>query len=145
MRRAPHGVLGHAERGFSLLEVLVAFVILALVATALFRLFSGALNNGSAADDYSRAALIAESRLASLAVEKPLREGQEQGASPDGRYTWEAKIERYAPPGTTPDLERLGEFLPTRLWHLAVTVIWPADSPSKRSYSLATVRLGPRE
>jgi prepilin-type N-terminal cleavage/methylation domain-containing protein len=35
--------------GFSLLEVLVAFVILALVATALFRLFGGALSNASGA------------------------------------------------------------------------------------------------
>ena len=49
-------------RGFSLLEVLVAFVILALVATALFRLFSGALNNASAAEEWSRALLVAESR-----------------------------------------------------------------------------------
>jgi prepilin-type N-terminal cleavage/methylation domain-containing protein len=40
-RRPPAG-------GFSLLEVLVAFVIVALVATALFRLFGGALNNASA-------------------------------------------------------------------------------------------------
>ena len=32
-------------RGFSLLEVLVAFMILSLVATALFRLFYGALLN----------------------------------------------------------------------------------------------------
>ena len=48
-------------RGFSLLEVLVAFVILALVATALFRLFSGALQNASAAEEWSRAVLVAES------------------------------------------------------------------------------------
>ena len=54
-------------RGFSMLEVLVAFVILALVGTALFRLFSGALNNASAADDYSRAVLVAESVLAEAA------------------------------------------------------------------------------
>ena len=32
-------------RGFSLLEVLVAFVILALVGTTLFRLFGASLNN----------------------------------------------------------------------------------------------------
>ena len=48
--------------GFSLLEVLAAFVILALVATALFRLFSGSLQNASAAEDWSRALLIAESQ-----------------------------------------------------------------------------------
>ena len=65
-------------RGFSLLEVLVAFVILSLVATALFRLFGGALNNASAADDYSRAALLAESVLAETAA-GPLREGGAAG------------------------------------------------------------------
>ena len=53
-----------AQGGFSLLEVLVAFIILALVATALFRLFGGALGNASAADDWTRAMLVAQSRLA---------------------------------------------------------------------------------
>jgi prepilin-type N-terminal cleavage/methylation domain-containing protein len=41
--------LRRRNAGFSLLEVLAAFVILALVATALFRLFSGSLQNASAA------------------------------------------------------------------------------------------------
>src|ERR1700690_801183 len=58
--------------GFSLLEVLAAFVILALVGTALFRVFSGALGNVAASDEYSRATLYAESRLAGLGVETPL-------------------------------------------------------------------------
>ena len=59
------------ERGFSLLEVLAAFVILALVGTALFRLFSGALGNATLADEYSGATLYAESRLAAVSVEAP--------------------------------------------------------------------------
>ena len=71
--------------GFSLLEVLVAFIILALVGTALFELFGGALNNASAADEYSRAALFAESRLTAAALETPLREGGDQGVSEDGK------------------------------------------------------------
>ena len=60
-------------RGFSLLEVLVAFVILSLVATALFRLFSGALQNMSAADDYTKAVLVAESALATAGATQPLK------------------------------------------------------------------------
>ena len=40
-------VLLSASRGFSLIEVLAAFVILALVGTALFRIFAGALGNAS--------------------------------------------------------------------------------------------------
>ena len=47
------------QSGFSLIEVLVAFVILALVATALFNLFSSSLNNASAAEEWSRAVQVA--------------------------------------------------------------------------------------
>ena len=67
------------QRGFSLIEVLAAFVILALVATALFQLFSGALLNASAADEWSRASLVAESRLAAAAGAVPLVETTDRG------------------------------------------------------------------
>src|SRR5450432_1107900 len=93
------------EAGFSLLEVLAAFVILALVGTALLRVFSGALGNVAASDEYSRATLYAESRLAGLGVEAPLREGTQQGTSDDGYYDWTAKIEPYTPPGITADMD----------------------------------------
>ena len=89
---------GRARR-FSLLEVLVAFVILALVGTALFRLFSGALGNASAADDYSRAVLVAESVLAEAASAQPLREATQQGTADDGRIEWTTHVAPYTPPG----------------------------------------------
>ena len=129
--------------GFSLLEVLVAFVILALVATALFQLFGGALNNASVADEYSRAALLAESRLAATAVENtPLREGSaDQGTTEDGRYSWETKVEAYVPPGTSDDQNRLAQSAAVRLLRISVNVSWPGMLGAQRSISLATVRL----
>jgi general secretion pathway protein I len=72
------------QRGFSLLEVLVAFVILSLVATALFRLFSGALVNASAADDYTHAVLVAESALTEAAAAVPLVETTADRPRKDG-------------------------------------------------------------
>jgi general secretion pathway protein I len=132
--------------GFSLLEVLVAFVILALVGTALFRLFGVSLNNASLADEYSRAALYAESRLVAAAVEAPLREGSAQGASDDGRYAWTTMIEPYVAPGTTPDQERMAQMLPLRTWRISVTVAWPGDVfGSQRSIVLSTVRLAVKQ
>lgn len=127
--------------GFSLLEVLVAFVILALVGTALFRLFGASLNNASLADEYSRAVLYAESRLAAAAVETPLRERSDQGASDDGHYAWSTKVESYALPGATADQERMAQMLPLRPWRLTVTVSWPGDFGGQRSLALSTVRL----
>jgi general secretion pathway protein I len=134
-RRSPRNA------GFSLLEVLVAFVILALVGTSLFRLFGASLNNAGAADDYSRAAVYAESRLTLAAADTQLRETTDQGTSDDGRYAWATKVEPYIAPGTTDDQARLAQLLPMSLWRVSVTVSWPGEGGNQRSLSLTTVRM----
>jgi len=132
-------------RGFSLLEVLVAFVILALVATALFRLFSGALVNASAADDYTQAVLVAESVLAEAAGAKPLVESTNTGSADDGRIAWTTQVTRYTPPGASADAERVAETMPTRLYRITAEVKFAAPSGGTRSFALATTRVGPKE
>lgn len=132
-------------RGFSLLEVLVAFVILALVATALFRLFSGSLANATAADEYSRAVLVAESVLAEAAAAKPLRELARDGTAEDGRYAWTARVAPWTPPGVEPDVETASETLPIQLYRVSVEVTFPSPAGGQRTYALATTRIGARE
>jgi general secretion pathway protein I len=138
---------GSATRavGFSLLEVLVAFVILSLVVTALFRLFSGALGNASAADDYSRAVLVAESVLAEAAAAQPLRETTLQGSTDDGRIEWATRVALYTPPSAGPDVERVPDLMPTRLYRVSVDVTFPAPTGGKRTLALATLRLGTKD
>ena len=131
--------------GFSLLEVLVAFVILSLVATALFRLFSGALGNASAADDYSRAVLVAESVLAEAAAVAPLVEATNSGSADDGRIAWATRTSTYSPPGVSPDLERAAETMAVRLFRITAEVTFAAPSGGQRTYALATTRIGLRD
>ena len=131
--------------GFSLLEVLVAFVILSLVGTTLFRLFGASLNSAGLGEEYSRAAAYAESRLATAALDLPLRETSDRGASDDGHYTWATKVENYVPPGTNDDQARLAQVLPMRLWRLSVTVSWPGEMGRERSLALSTVRLAMKQ
>jgi len=88
--------------GFSLLEVLVAFVILALVATAIFGLYGGALRTVSTSEEWSRALLVAESRLALAASVQPLREGSEAGTDDDGRIAWQTAVAPYVVPDANP-------------------------------------------
>jgi len=132
------------QNGFSLLEVLVAFVILSLVATALFRLFGGALGNAAAAGDWSRALLIAQTRLAVAANALPLREGADTGTETDRRIRWETKVVPYTPPNTTDDLERTSEAMQTRLFRVTAEVRFPSDNGGDRIVSLSTVKLGAR-
>jgi len=132
-------------RGFSMLEVLVAFVILALVGTALFRLFSGALTNVAAAADYSRAVLVAESVLAEAAGTQPLRETAQAGTADDGRIAWTTRVTPYTAPQVNPDLERASESMPTRLWRILAEVTFAGPNGLPRTFSLATVRLGAKE
>jgi general secretion pathway protein I len=134
-----------ASRGFSLLEVLVAFVVLALVGTALFRLFGGALANVSASDDYSRALLVAESVLAEVSGTRPLREGTQSGTAEDGRIGWTAEVAPYAPPQSNADLERTAEAMPLRLLKIAVETAFTGADGKPRKLALATVRLARKE
>jgi general secretion pathway protein I len=133
-----------ASRGFSLLEVLVAFVILALVATALFRLFGGALNNASAAGDWSRALLLAETQLALAANTSPLRETTDQGIEKDAPLRWTTKVEPYFTPDTSPELERASEATPTRVYRVTAEVRFPSDTGRDRVVTLSTLRLAAR-
>ena len=132
------------HRGFSLLEVLVAFVIVALVVTALFRLFGGALGNASAADEWTRALLVAQSRLAVAASAQPLRETTDAGSEPDGRIDWRTSVTPYVPPDADPDIERASETMATRLFRVTVDVRFPGIAGQTRTLRLSTVKVGQR-
>jgi general secretion pathway protein I len=133
------------QSGFSLLEVLVAFVVLSVLATALFRLFSGALVNASAADDYTHAVLVAESVLAEAAAAVPLVDATNGGSADEGRISWTTHVAPYSPPGVSPDLERVAETMPTRLFRITADVTFAAPSGGTRTFALATTRVGARE
>jgi general secretion pathway protein I len=133
-----------SHKGFSLIEVLVAFVILSLVATALFRLFSGALGNAAAANDWSRAMLVAETQLTVAASTQPLREASDQGNDADGRLRWQTKVAPYDPPSTPDDIARASETMPTRLYRVSVDVHFPGDNGKERTISLSTLKIAQR-
>ena len=129
--------------GFSLLEILAAFVILALVATALFRLFSGALGNASVAEDASRAVLVAQSRLESArGAAQPVGDS---GADDDGRFAWTTRVAPWQGSDTPPELAAAAQMSATQLYRISVEVRYAGAGGRERTLELSTLKLARRE
>lgn len=136
--------LGRA-RGFSLLEVLVAFVILALALGAIMRIFSQGMSRVSESDFYARAVMLAESKLAQLGAGIPLEDGEVSGESEDA-LRWRVHLAAYDPDSVKTAGERgaIQVLTPVRLLQIEVEVSWAESQMAPRSIRLMTLRLAPR-
>jgi general secretion pathway protein I len=123
------------QEGFSLLEVLVAFAILALTMGVLLQIFSRALSTTAVSGSFARAAELAEATLARAGVETPLEEGDSSGEA-GGGFTWAMRI-------TQIDVNDLfpNQTPPVTTYRVTATAYWQ-DGVAERHFSLATLRLG---
>ncbi|HVK51749.1 MAG TPA: prepilin-type N-terminal cleavage/methylation domain-containing protein [Pseudoxanthomonas sp.] len=86
------------QRGFTLLEVIIAFALLGLALTLLLGSLSGASKQVRAADQATRAALHGQSLLAQLGVGERLQPGRSEGEFEGGRYRWQLQVAPYVDP-----------------------------------------------
>jgi len=127
-----------AARGFTLLEILVAFVVLAAAAGVLYRTFSVGLSSVDMVGGYSDAIAVAEAKLGALGLEKPLVVGDDSGTTDDQRFQWHVTLQDYTPPGEAE--QPMGFVSPVKLLKATVTVSWDQRGTSKRSIELSTLR-----
>lgn len=120
--------------GYTLIEVLVAFMILALALTVLLRIFSGGVRSVSVSSEYARAVLIAESRLAAAGIDGVLAPGETSGID-DDRYEWTRTVHEYTP---SPDYKASVQNVPA--YFVTVSVAWP-HGEGTRSIDISTIRL----
>jgi general secretion pathway protein I len=90
-------------RGYTLIEVIIAFAVLALALTLLLGTLSGASKQVRWADDAGRAALHAQSLIDELGVGEALAPGQRQGDFENGRYRWQLDVAPWRDPAQPPD------------------------------------------
>lgn len=79
------------QRGFSLIEILVAFTILAVSVAGFLVAFADGTKNTAMSRDYFRAIIIAESRLAQAGESFTAQEQQIQGM--DGEFRWQLSVQ----------------------------------------------------
>lgn len=123
-----------SERGFTLLEVMVAFLILSLSMGALMRIVSQSIRALDSAEQHQVALQLAESKLVEVLAQ--LRwdsRGKDEGRL-SGRYRWKSKVERYQFSN-----QQAGESYSITPWLVQVSVSWGLQ-PNEQ-VSLSTVRL----
>lgn len=127
------------QSGFSLLEMLIAFSILAVSLGILMKIFSSGITTAQVADDYTNAVQIANNLIAKAGIEKPLKSGEETGVE-NNFYHWRVRIN----PKTfiSPELDLRG--LPVEVFNVNVLVWWGDDfKTDDRVLELNTLKLAP--
>lgn len=123
------------DRGFTLLEVLVAFIIAALALAALTQGAASGLRSVRVSGHVQEAVSRARSRLAAIGHGVPLQPGDQEGDD-GGGFRWRLRV---APAATTERSER-NEPRPV-LYDVAMTIEWRMDG-GVRQVALSTQRLG---
>lgn len=89
--------------GFTLIEVLVAFAVLAIGITVVAAMLNGGRRQVRYAAEASYAAQLAQSVLDAQGINGRLREGVDDGESDDGRVRWRLETREIADPLADPD------------------------------------------
>jgi len=130
------------QGGFTLIEVVVAFVMLALILSVSFEIFSRGIARAGDLGDRANALVVAQSRLAATGAEEVLKEGVWNGESEDRRYQWQVTVRRAEdlatpPGGKTPSAAYA-------LYLIDVHVSWRGADSREHALDLSTLSTAPR-
>ena len=127
-----------SSRGFTLLEVLVAFVIMAGTLAVILQAFSSGNANLSRMDRITHAALLAESRLSELGILYPIESIELTGEEESSDFDWRIVMEPYELVFEEADFEGP---LESNLYLVKVVVGWPMGT-DKNHFELVSLRKG---
>ena len=114
-----------------MLEVVIAFTILAIAMGALLQVFGTGLKGLRAAEGYTFAVMHARSKMSELGTLIPLQDGEQSGEFDDG-YRWSVSMRPTAPPDGAD-----WSVLKVLAYDIEVTVSWGESS----AITLNTLRL----
>ncbi|MGJ4804817.1 type II secretion system protein XpsI [Luteimonas sp. SDU82] len=134
----PRARPARAQRGYSLLEIIVAFAVLGLALSLLLGTLSGGTRQVRWAADSGRAVLHAQSLLDQVGVGEVLVPGRRDGEFEAGRYRWVLDVAPYVD-RERPPAQPADPYAP-QLLQLRLEVSWGEGGPRER-LRLDTLRL----
>ncbi|EIM00756.1 MULTISPECIES: type IV pilus modification PilV family protein [Rhodanobacter] len=124
----------HPQRGFSLLEVIAAIMLLAIAFTALMKVAGASISLSHNATEHSAAAMHARSLLDSAFVGEPVKPGSRSGRF-NSQYRWRLDVTPWNAAGPSAPGASL------QLYQLDLTVSWGAVAHPRTAH-FRTLRLG---
>ena len=138
-RSCRNGLTGlRANKGFTLLEVLLAFVVFALSFATVLEILSGSMRNTVRAREFTEAALTAQSVMDQLGLDYPVEQGAAYSGE-SGDYQWEVNIYLYEDVAENAHSVQLGELTGIELLQIDLLISW-GEPPRDKSNSFSTVR-----
>lgn len=110
-------------RGFTLLEVVMAFSILAIGLTLAMGVATNAMRQARQAAEHTEAALHAQTLLDNAGLEERLEPGDSSGEFDDG-YSWQLSVQPYEPQADVMPEGLDGLSMPVELLELELVIAW---------------------
>lgn len=115
------------EKGFTLIEVIIALAILGIGLTVIMELFSGGLRLGRVSQEYTKAMNFASLKLEEMTGQKTIEAGEDEGEF-DKTFRWRTGVEKV----DILPYDKGTEFKPpVDLYHIRVNVLWTSGSKER--------------
>jgi general secretion pathway protein I len=126
--------------GFTLIETLVAMMLLAISLVVILQLFSGGLKSGKMADDYTRAVFYAREKMEEYLLADDFQEGIYEGTF-DEDYRWLVDIKLVEP---KEEEEGKEEISMVDLFNVDVMVFWP-EGGREKNFQISTLKIAEKK
>lgn len=124
--------------GFTLLEVLLAFLVFALSFATILEILSGSIRNTMRAREYTEAALIAQSVMGQVGLDIPLEDGG-SARGEDGNFKWELSVHLWEDTSEDQHSVDLAELTGIELLQIVLSVSTGAAA-REHKYEFSTVK-----
>ena len=137
-------------RGFTLLEVMLAFTILAVAMGLLLGMLSRGLGQVRKSQDETEATLYAQSLLDQVGVIEAVQTGQKVGEFDNGRYRYRLETMEIEDPSPAPALpptlvDAATAINAPKIYRIALAVSWgSSDAPRELKFVTLRARSPPR-
>jgi len=122
-----------SNRGFTLIEILVAISILSISLVVIFQLFSGGLKSSRLSDQYTRGIFHAKEKMEEILLSTEFSEEGAEGEFDDS-FRWKSAIVRIE------QAEEEESRLPFNTFNITVDVMWD-EGDKEKHFAISTMKV----